>query len=269
MLASVYLLTHTQSYAGSMGPAMLSSPGKAYVSVFGGAGTFSSFNISQFGAAFFEPELGGPLAVDAFGSTNHVTTGFVGGNAGYQWSSFNLFNTPIGLAPAVELEGYSLGKNTFSGHDINNDTTRLPEHDFFVSYPTTTGVFLINAIANFDVVNQQRLHPYVGAGFGAAVLSITNANSTQVAPAEVGVNHYNSDTNSTDTTFAGQVKAGLSFDLTKHISVFGEYRWLYLSDSSYTFGSTVYPDHAATSSWLVKLGSQNYNLGAAGIRFSI
>ncbi|MGV3739777.1 MAG: hypothetical protein ACO1N3_00585 [Gammaproteobacteria bacterium] len=85
----------------------------------------------------------------------------------------------------------------------------------------------------------------------------------------VGINHYNSNANSTDTTFAAQAKAGLSFDLTNHISIFGEYRWLYFSNSSYTFGSTVYPTHVATSSWVVNLASQNYNLGAAGIRVSV
>lgn len=47
--------------------------------------------------------------------------------------ALNAFNSLSGITPAVELEGYYLGKSRFTGHDLNNDTTRLPEHDFLVS----------------------------------------------------------------------------------------------------------------------------------------
>jgi hypothetical protein len=49
----------------------------------------------------------------------------------------------------------------------------------------------------------------VGAGIGAGVLSISDADSLQVSPREPGINHYNSNRNSSDVTFAAQVKAGL------------------------------------------------------------
>lgn len=265
------MLVSSQGYTGTMGPNVLNAPGKIYAGVFGGAGSSTDVRIRQFGTAYYLEAVGGPLAVNAFGTANSGTVGLVGGQVGYQWSAipFNLFNSLSGITPATELEGYYLGKGTFTGHDINNDTTRLPEHDFLATFPINTGVFLVNAIANLNLASQPRFNPYVGAGIGAAVLSISNANSTQVAPPEVGVNHYNSNTSSSDAAFAAQVKAGLSVHLTPNIDMFGEYRWLYLSSSNYTFGSTVYPTHVATSSWLVKFGSQNYNLGAVGIRYSV
>jgi predicted porin len=72
-----------------------------------------------------------------------------------------------------------------------------------------------------------------------------------------------------DATFAGQVKVGASYSLNPHFSLFAEYRWLYVSDSSFTFGSTVAPLHAATSAWRVELGSHDYNMGAVGLRYTV
>lgn len=268
-IMAALLLGSYQGYAGTMGPSVLSGPGKIYVGVFGGAGAADKVSIKQFGTAFFPEIVGGPLAVNAFGRVNSSTVGLVGGHVGYQWSEINLFNAQSGISPATELEGYYLGKGTFTGHEINNNTARLPEHDFLVTYPVNTGVFLINAVANINLANQSIFHPYVGAGIGAGVLSISDADSLQVSPLEADINHYNSNRNSSDATFAAQVKAGLSAHITANIDIFGEYRWLYLASSNYTFGSTVYPTHAETSSWLVKFGSQNYNLGSVGLRYSV
>lgn len=257
-------------YAGTMGPVPNLS-GKIYAGVFGGGGSSNDTSIKQFGTAFFTEAAGGPLAVNAFGVATRNKMGFVGGQVGYQWTetTLSLFNALSGIAAATELEGYYLGKGKFSGHDLNNNTSRLPEHDFFVTYPVKTGVFLINAVATFNFATQPRFKPYAAAGIGAGVLSINNATAIQIAPPEVGVNHYNSNTKSSDAVFAGQLKAGLAVDLTENFSVFGEYRWIYLSSSNYNFGSTVYPNHAVTSSWLVRLGSQTYNTGALGLRYSI
>ncbi|MFJ1269700.1 outer membrane protein [Legionella lytica] len=267
-IMAVLFISSYQGYAGTMGATVL-TPGKIYVSAFGGAGAADKVSIKQFGTVFFPEAVGGPLAVDAFGRADSGTVGLVGGHVGYQWSAINLFNSRIGISPATELEGYYLGKATFTGHAVNYNTLQRLERDFLATYPVNTGVFLINAVANIHLANQAIFYPYVGAGIGAGVLSIADADSLQVSPREPGINHYNSNRNSSNTTFAAQVKAGLSAQLTSHIDIFGEYRWLYLASSHYTFGSTVYPTHAATSSWLVKFGSQNYNLGAVGLRYSI
>ncbi len=264
-------LTSTSGNAGSMGPAQLNESQKFYVGIFGGGGSSNKVHISQYGTAYYSEAEGGPLAVNAFGKTNSRSVNLLGGQVGYQWVEIflNPLHSQWGITPAIELEGYSLGKNKFTAHDINNDTTRLPEHDFMVKYPMKSGVFLTNAVINFNLLEQSRFHPYVGAGIGAAVISISNATSTQVAPAEPGINHYNSNTDDKEATFAAQVKAGLNFSLWKNTSLFAEYRRLYLSSSKYAFGSTVYPSHVATSNWLVKIDPQKYNLGAVGIRYTM
>lgn len=262
--------TSTEGNAGTMGEEILSAPGKIYLGVFGGVGASNNISVSQYGTAFYTEAFGGPLAVNAFGQTNDRTVGLVGGHVGYQWmeGASNLFSSSWSLAPAVELEGYSVGKSSLTTDDINNETTRLIEHDFVVKYPMSTGVFLTNAVLNFNL-NQSRYHPYLGAGIGAAVISISNAIATQVAPAEPGLNHYNSNASDTDATFAAQGKAGLNFDLNNNLSLFAEYRGLYLANSNYSFGSTVYPGHPATSNWQVEMGSQYYNMGAIGLHYTI
>lgn len=270
-LGVLLALCSAQIQAGAMGPAQVTATDKIYFGVFGGGGSSNHVSINQYGTAFFTEAVGGPLAVNAFGHTNSRSVGIVGGHIGYQWRDIflNASSNQASLAPAVELEGYYVGKSSFRGHDINNDTTRLPEHDFLVTYPLKTGVFLANAVLNFNSVNYARWHPYVGAGIGAAVLSIANADSLQVAPLEAGVNHYNGNPNDKVATFAAQTKVGLNFAFSEHLSVFGEYRWLYLADTNFNFGSTVYPTHAPTSSWNANLGSQSYNMGAGGIRFTV
>lgn len=269
VIGVVCALTGVNAYAGTMGEIPCASK-RVYAGVFGGAGASNKVNVSQLGTAYFTEALGGPLAVDAFGKTNSRTVGLVGGHVGYQWAEvLNPLSLSWGLAPAAELEGYYLSSSKFTSHDINNNTPRLEEHDFLVTYPMQTGVFLANAVLNFNMPQYDGLHPYVGVGIGAAITSIRNASSIQVAPAEVGVNHYNSHVNANAATFASQVKAGLDYSFYNNLSVFAEYRWLYLANTSYTFGSTVFPGHAATSSWMVNFGSQYYNMGDVGIRYSV
>lgn len=268
VLSVIFFLT-TEIHAGIMGPAEPSSNEKIYFSVFGGGGSSNHLSINQYGTAFFTEN--GPLAVNAFGQSNRRNVGFVGGNIGYLWKDrlFNSFNNQASLSPAIELEGYSIGKSSLTGHDINNDTTRLPEHDFLNTYPMSAGVFLANIVLNFNVANYAKFQPYVGAGFGAAVLSISNANSLQTSPLEQGVNHYNSNPNDKSASFAAQSKVGLNFSFNEHLSIFAEYRWLYITNTHFLFGSTMYPTHVPTSSWTANLGDQYYNMGAGGIRVKI
>lgn len=244
------------------------APGKFYMGAFGGGGSSNNFNASQLGTAFYPESYGGPLAVNAFGQLNSQSTSFFGGQIGYQAKEISLSaSSQWTFTPAAELEGYSMGSSSFSG-SISNNTARLPEHDFMVSYPMNRTIFLANAVLGF---NNPRLpvHPYLGLGFGDAIVGISGATATQVSPPEEGVNHYNANTNDTSSTFAGQIKLGLSYDINSYISLFADYRWLYLANTHFVFGSTVYPGHVETSNWQVNLDPQRYNLGSFGIRFKL
>lgn len=267
MIGILSALSSTSIHSGTIGP-IGSALEKAYVSVFGGGGSSTRTDIHQYGTAFYFENRGGPLAVNAFGKTDSRSVGFVGGQVGYQWSDLTLNAFNSALAPAVELEGYYITKTTYTSHDISNNTARLKEHDFLVAMPIETGVFLANAVANFNCPHFNIVHPYVGAGIGGAVVSVDHAKALQVAPPEPGINHFNSNPSDNEATFAGQVKVGLNADISENFSIFAEYRRLYLASTTYYFGSTVYPGHPETSNWLVKLNPQNFNLGSVGLRYN-
>ncbi len=243
-------------------------PGKFYVGAFGGGGSSNQFKASQYGTVFFTEAAGGPLAVNAFGNLKSQSGSFFGIQLGYQTQGIIL--TPSSqwtLGPAVELEGYSMSSSSFRG-TLNNNTDRIDEHDFVVSYPMNRTVFLANAVLNFN--NPCFLfHPYVGLGIGDALINISGASAAQINPAEPGINHYNTNGSDSNSAFAGQIKVGFSYDINQYISLFAEYRWLYIASTDFTFGTTVNPVHPPTSSWQVNLGSQEYNLGDIGVRVNL
>lgn len=265
--SSIFLFSLTTLVFASHTPTE-SAPGKFYIGAFGGGGDSSNyFNANQFGTAFFIQAEGGPLSVNAFGQLNKQKATFFGLQLGYQAPGIFLnSSSQWALAPAIELEGYAIKRRSFSGALINN-TERLPEHDFIVSYPMKRTIFLANAVLNFNH-SCFPVRPYISFGIGNAIVSISGASATQVSPPEEGVNHYNANSNDTNSTFAGQIKPGLSYDFNEYVSFFAEYRWLYIADTHFVFGSTVYPNHAETSSWQVKLNAQRYNLGSVGVRFN-
>ena len=246
-------------------------PGQFYLGIFGGGGSSDNVNVIQYGTAFFPDLVGGPLAVNGFGPLKNNGTGWFGGaQLGYQAQGVSL---PLNLypqwtfGPAFEIEGYWFGNRTLHGDAINN-TARLPEHDFELSFSANRSIYLTNFVLNLN--NPCYLfHPYVGFGIGGALVRLSGADSTQISPIEPGVNHFNTKTSDTNATFAGQIKAGLAYDINEWVSIYAEYRWLYLSSTQFTFGSTVYPTHVPTSSWQVKVAPQNYNLGSIGLRFNL
>lgn len=257
-------LAASTGYTGTMGP-VVNSSGTIYLGIFGGGGSLSGDDTSLTGTAFFPEATGGPLAVDAFGKSKSSSTGMVGGHIGFAWA--NTIGIHVPVTPAVELEGYYMGGAKVQGEDINNNTTRLAEHDFLVSYPLKTGVFLINAVLNSN--NSGSFKPYIGLGIGSAILSISGANATQISPSEPNLNHFNSDPNDKAIAFAAQPKIGISYNLNSNASIFAEYRFLYLSETNYTFGSTVVDTHVATAPWLVKMKPQYYNMGTVGVNFDL
>lgn len=234
---------------------VISTANAYYVGVFGGGGAGTSTSLNQVGTAFLRS---GALAVNANGNSGSYSSGLLGVHLGMNGAVYRYFT------PAVELEGFYL-RATPDGQ-LTNPTPRIPGHAFSDSFPMKTGVYLANVILNFPTANK-KLFPYLGLGAGFATINISGANSSQITPAEANVNHFNSNTNSSSNTFSAQAKMGLNLYLAKNLRLFGEYRRLYLSSTSYTFGSTQYPTHAVTTNWNAHIGNMNYNLGVIGIDY--
>lgn len=240
-----------------------------YIGGFGGGIYSNSTRMSQMGTAFFTEAAGGPLAVYAKGHTKKRSTGFGGAQVGYEWSQSGLClgNSGWTIAPAAEVEAYFFSHKK-RGHLIN-DTMRLPEHDFVNSFNMNMSVCLVNAVFSLNNDCMWGLTPYVGGGIGATHLSLRNAKSLQVSPAEPGINHFNSKRSDSSWAFAAQAKAGLRYKICESFHIFGEYRYLFVDSSNYIFGSTVYPTHAATSPWNVKVKNIHYNAFSFGIQYDL
>src|ERR1700743_3474102 len=113
-LGVLLALNVAEIQAGTMGPVQMLATEKVYFGVFGGGGSSNHVKIKQYGTAFFFEEFGGALAVNAFGHLEKRYVGMVGGHVGFSWQDIflNSANHPVSLSPAVELEGYYLGKSS-------------------------------------------------------------------------------------------------------------------------------------------------------------
>jgi len=265
VLAGISLLALIQCSRGDDG---VGTEGRGiYVGVFGGGGSNSIPHVSQVGNALFPPERGGPLAVDAVGGSGSRGVGLVGLQIGREWSGCSLGSTCSGwnLLPAAEMEAYYLAGTQRA--DLDNSNPRLPEHDFLDTFPMNNAVFTTNLVLSLQTP-YGGLTPYVGGGIGAACVTISGADSLQVSPPEAGVNHFNSGPDSSNWGFAAQAKTGVRFPLSDRCWVFAEYRFLYVSSTTYAFGPTVYPAHAPTTPWTVHFGDMSNHMAVGGIGYS-
>lgn len=233
----------------------------AYVSLFGGVGQGGGSNVNQSGTVFITEAQGGPLAVDAKGKTENENVKFAGAQLGYEWA----YRSRLGmdLMPAIEFEGLRLFSADYHG-TLQNPNIRIAEQTFDDTFSMNTNIFLANAVVGIRTPYRS-ITPYIGGGVGAALVSINNATSAQINPAEAGINHFNAGADSSAWTFAAQAKAGVRVAVSDGAYVFGEYRYLYVGAVDQAFGSTVYPAHAATTAWAVRFGDTSYNLINVGV----
>lgn len=292
------LLISTGSvYAGAMGTVDDKTTRNLYLGAFGGWTSFFNTSINQSAVAYnrigehFQGHSTATienydLFVNVDGKVDANIGGLAGLHAGYKWNEVLIGNgSNWELLPAVELEGYYLGtkmggilsnpqleSSILDNGEASSSHSIDPElHVFSNSFNSNMGVFLANAVFTFKSPNSNKILPFIGGGIGVAYNSISQANSAQIGPyTEYSpyINHFNSDTSVSSTNFAAQAKAGLRAELAEHISLFGQYMYLYVSPSSYTFGSTNYPsEHVATTDWKVRLGSMNVQSAVFGIDY--
>jgi hypothetical protein len=268
---ALFSLSVSSVHAGDMGAKPSAATGDIYLAIFGGAGGADNVTLKQ-KSTFFMNDANRPIAVDARGKSGYDSAWLIGGHVGYQWlpRTINHLDAKWTVAPATELEGYYLN-STLKGSKIDNETIRLVDHEFISTYPMDIGVFLINAVFNFNYADKENLHLYIGAGIGTAITSVSRATSIQTIPVDPidGINHYNSDPNDSGITFAAQPKVGLAFNLNETTNLFIEYRLLYTAIGKYIFGSTVNQLHHVSSPWDVSIGSHFYNLGTVGIQYDL
>ncbi|MBL7481082.1 outer membrane protein [Legionella bononiensis] len=235
-----------------------------YLGLFGGGGYSANEGITQQGVALYPDRIGGPFDVQANGADSNPA-GIVGGHIGYEWAERSFGSGS--LIPAAEFEGLYL-RNDQSA-DLFHPNNRVIGHTFEVTFPMDMGMFLTNAVLSYKSSRLGGFQPYIAGGVGAVRIFISDAVSTQVIPPEPGINHFNSDPNAADWTFAAQAKIGLKYIISEHWRVFGEYRLIHIANSDYLFGSTQYPNHAPTTPWNVHFSNMDYNTGQLGIQYRV
>ena len=239
---------------------------RSYISVFAGGIFTTSSRASQFGTALRLESEGGPLAVLAVGDVNGSGS-FLGGlNGGFEWRSCPyLITSNWGITPAVEVEAFWY--NTTKKGQLASNSVGLSSHLFYDKFPMYSGVYLTNFV--FSFYNCSDISPYIAVGIGASRINIRNAYSEQIDPAEPNINHFNTDFNETDWTFAAQFKVGLKYKLCDRLHIFGEYRYLFVDFNNYVFGSTKYTGHAVTTPWSVQFENINHNVAVFGIQYDL
>jgi len=301
-LITAIIMTSQSAHAADKGSRGL------YIGGFGGGGTSDNENISQSGVAYKRDEanaIPGYLAdynynanllVNVIGKSDPKTVSLGGAQIGYELPEFQMGShlSGWGLRPAIELEGYYLGSSMNSNLSNpnpeafqplanaagSNPNTHAPlaanSHTFTDTMNLNMGVLLANTVFNFKTPWSSKILPYVSAGIGGAITSLSGANSTQTSNPQMptgyepGINHFNSNTNASSSAFATQAKVGIRAELFDKFSVFAEYRYLHVTNSSYTFGSTEYgADHTKTSNWGVGIGSMNYHTGVFGFQYDL
>jgi len=260
-----------------------------YLGLFGGGSTSDNSDFTQSGVAFKRKppdEHDYNLNVEVKGSSGSQTGALGGLHIGYEFLEIPMGNaySGWGLRPAVELEGYYLG--TSQSGVLSNPQTEIAvpvggvgnynfaagTHVFKDSFNLDRGVLLANSVFTFKTPWATTIFPYLGAGVGAAITSISGADSAQYSPGtpELSpyINHFNSNTHASSSSFATQAKVGIRAEIWDHVAVFAEYRYLYVSATNYTFGATVYPGiHSETTAWDSHFGSTNFHSGVLGIEY--
>jgi opacity protein-like surface antigen len=281
--------------------------GGMFVGIFGGIGSTASQSIEQTGTAHKEfagdREFEGryylyDLPVRLDGRNVREMSTLVGGHLGYGWA------VSSALKPAFEVEGLYLTAGqeaalvNAADEVITNITviqdgakqlvTRPNErhmvehhgglaagsHTFLNTSTMQVALFTLNGVVSYS--KGGRWTPYVGAGVGMAVVHLDGAVAIQTGPGGVEssgaagqvVNHFNSRDEASDVALAAQAKAGVRYRLSARTALFVDYRYVHLAPTVYTFGSTIYPDHAPTDAWIVRNGSMRLHHALAGLHVS-
>lgn len=224
------------------------------------------------------------LYVNVTGTSKTNTGGIAGLHIGYLLNELNFgSNQQLNIAPRLELEGYYLGTKMSGAltNPVLEPAVLRPEgtvspthsisayqHIFVDNFNLNMGVLMFNTIFDLRTSLSSKYIPYAGAGIGFVFNTLSGANSDQTMPYNENVNHFNTNTKATSSIFSGQTRVGMRTQVSDHLSLFAEYRYLYASPSSYTLGNTYYPGyHPDTSKWNVSLGSMNFQTGVFGIDY--
>jgi opacity protein-like surface antigen len=252
-----------------------------YFGIFAGGGVSDSDQIEASTRVIrlvSPPEI---IEVDGAGAARKEGAVMAGVNVGYECRGWELAG-PRGWAilPALEFEQFYLGTTQSSDRIFNPSEPGPPDHVFTFDAPLDMAVFMPNLVLTLHT--STRLHPYIGGGVGTAMVPVSGATLYQQSSpfntgfpngSEPNLNHFNTHPDAATWAFAYTARAGFRYDLGRNAYFFGEYKFIGIDPTHFTFGSTtpnggIVTVHNPTQAWNVHFDSLFEHMANAGIGFS-
>jgi opacity protein-like surface antigen len=145
----------------------------------------------------------------------------VGGvRVGYNFESIRTTDW-LSLQPAVEFEALYIGNNTTADGNFNNPFPRanVPTHsDGHIQ--SNSADFFVNGILRLK--NKSIVTPYFGLGVGGQYINTSASTTVTSGAGGASINNLNSN----DLDFAFQALGGFDVAITRHFSLFTEYKFI-------------------------------------------
>ena len=170
--------------------------------------------------------------------------------------------------PNTQVAANIVGPNQDSVLALVSTAFAAGQHRFENSMTMNSWNAATNLIFSYDVSTDISINGGLGVGFSA--ITMKDAKSFQSNPASANAsyemttengggiaNHYNSQSIATDNIMFSQFRLGTKVKLIDNLALLVDARGMFVGESTFNFGSTIYSDHAPTDNWIYKMGGSS------------
>ena len=184
------------------------------------------------------------------------------------------------LNPNTEVVANVVGPNRDSVLSLVGQYYGAGKHTFSNTMTMNSWNAAVNLTLSYDFSSKISVNGALGAGFTAVTLKNGVSLQSGPAPADPGfevttdngggvVNHFNSQPNASDNLMFGLLRLGTKIELVENVALRIDARGMYMGESTFVFGSTVYTDHAPTDNWTYMIDKGITYAITVGLRVSL
>ena len=182
--------------------------------------------------------------------------------------------------PNTEVVANVVGPNRDSVLGLVGQYYGAGKHTFSNTMTMNSWNAAVNLTLSYDFSSKISVNGALGAGFTAVTLKNGVSLQSGPAPADPGfeattdngggvVNHFNSQPNASDNLMFGLLRLGTKIELVENVALRIDARGMYMGESTFVFGSTVYTDHAPTDNWTYMIDKGITYAITVGLRVSL
>ena len=182
--------------------------------------------------------------------------------------------------PNTEVVANVVGPNRDSVLSLVGQYYGAGKHTFSNTMTMNSWNAAVNLTLSYDFSSKISVNGALGAGFTAVTLKNGVSLQSGPAPADPGfeaatdngggvVNHFNSQPNASDNLMFGLLRLGTKIELVENVALRIDARGMYMGESTFVFGSTVYTDHAPTDNWTYMIDKGITYAITVGLRVSL